>query len=361
VSPSNDPTTDPTRFRLPRASVGLSVALCTYNGERWLPELLDSLAAQELIPDELVISDDASTDGSVGVAHEFAATAPFEVRIGVNPTRVGSTANFALALERCRGHFIALADQDDIWYPTKLRRLQRELAGDPTVTLVFSDADLIDERGGPLGERLWQTRLVDHTLRHHAVVSGKMFAQRPLTTGCTMMVRRRAVEAAIPFPHELADPAAPMRHDRWLSLLAAAVGTVRAIPEPMLGFRLHPEQETGVLVGRELLRALATAAGDVIRQSADSQTSVHHARAAQLDVAAERADLLGDFEGADMLRSVADQHRRRTLDAPTVRGRLQLVAEGMGDGTYGNGALGTGAALADLVRATKSWTTSWVP
>ncbi len=315
--------------------------------------MLESLALQELVPDELVISDDASSDGTLAVAEDFAASAPFSVRIEVNPSRVGSTANFAKALERCRGQFIALADQDDIWYPTKLRRLEQELADDPTVTLVFSDADLIDEQGDQIGERLWQTRLVDQTLRHHAVVSGKMFAQRPLTTGCTMMVRRRAVEAAIPFPSELASSAAPMRHDRWLSLLAAAVGTVRAIPEPMLGFRLHPSQETGVLVGRQLIRALASAAGAIMREPADSQIAVHLARATQLDVAADRADLLGDFDGADMLRSVARQHRRRTLESPSVRGRMRMVAEGLGDGTYGTGAMGIGAALADIVRAVK--------
>lgn len=344
---------DPTNFRLPRASVGLSVVMCTYNGQRWLPSMLDSLAAQELPPDELIISDDASSDQTVAILEAFAARAPFDVHIVANPDRVGSTANFARALEGCRGQLIALADQDDVWYPCKLRRLREELAADPTVTLVFSDADLIDEEGRPTGDRLWQTRMVDRLLRSHSVISGQMFAQRALTTGCTMMVRRRAVEAAIPFPEELADPEAPMRHDRWLSLLAAAVGTVRAIPEPMLGFRLHADQETGVLVGRDLLAALTAAAGRVLSEPPDSQATVHLVRSAQLDVAAERADLLGDFEGAAMLREVAVQHRRRALAVRSARGRLRLVAEGVGDGTYGTGALGVGAAMADLLRAAK--------
>lgn len=331
----------------------MSVALCTYNGERWLGQLLDSLAAQEYPPDELVIRDDASSDGTRAVAEAFALAAPFPVRIEVNETRVGSTANFALALRDCRGQFIALADQDDVWYPSKLRRLHQELADDPTVTLVFSDADLIGEDGQRIGGRLWETRLVERTLRSHSVISGQMFARRALTTGCTMMVRRRAVEAAIPFPTVLADPIAPMRHDRWLSLLAAAVGTVRAIPEPMLGFRIHPEQETGVLVGGELHSALLSAALNVVREPADSQVAGHLVRAEQLDIAAGRADLLGDFDGAEMLRSVAEQHRRRSLDSPTVLGRAGQVAAGLRDGTYGAGILGSGAVLADLVRAVR--------
>jgi len=342
-----------TASRLPRATVGLSVALCTWNGAAWLPQFLESLAAQERLPDELVIQDDASDDATIAVATAFAAEAPFEVRIEINEVRVGSTANFELALRRCHGHFIALADQDDVWYPEKLRVLVHELELDPTVTMVLSDADLIDETGRPIGRRLWQTRLVERTLRNHAVVSGKLFAHRALTTGCTVVLRRRALEAAIPFPPILADPVAPMRHDRWLSLVAAAVGTVRSIPEPLLGFRIHPEQETGVLVRRQLSVALARAALGVARDDPSRPVEWHRVRAAQLEVAAERADLVGDFDSAAMLRQVAEHQRHRTLDAGTLAGRVRLVAGGFRAGEYGYSPMDLGAALADLVRAAR--------
>ncbi|MEZ5138961.1 MAG: hypothetical protein R2711_09425 [Acidimicrobiales bacterium] len=147
---------------------------------------------------------------------------------------------------------MALADQDDVWYPGKLAVLEWEFDMDPTVSMVFSDGDLIDADGAPLGRRLWDTRLIGRTLRHHPVVPEELFARRALTTGATMAVRRRVVDAAVPFPPELDDPDAPMRHDRWLSLVAAAVGTVRAISDPLVALRVHPDQETGVLVGAEL-------------------------------------------------------------------------------------------------------------
>jgi len=344
---------DPTQFRMPRASLDLSIALCTWNGAEWLPSFLHSIAEQERLPDELVVQDDASTDDTLQILAEFAVDAPFPVRVERNEDRLGSSANFERALTRCGGRFIALADQDDIWYPSKLRVLQAALEKDATVTMVFSDADLVDAAGRPLARRLWRTRMVERPLRKHSVVSGKMFARRALTTGCTVVLRRRAVEVAIPFPAVLSSSVAPMRHDRWLSLVAAAVGTVRAIPEPLLAFRIHPEQETGVLVGSELSAALSRAAFDVLRDDATTQTEGHLVRAAQLEAAAERADVVGDFDSAAQLRSVAEQQRRRALGAPTVGGRMKLVVEGMSEGEYGTSPLGIGSALADLIRAAR--------
>lgn len=329
----------------------MSVVLCTRNGAPWLEGLLRSIAEQERRPDELVVQDDCSTDATVPMLQAFAATAPFHVDIAVNAERLGSTENFARALERCRGRFVALADQDDLWYPNKLQRLVDELERDPTVTMAFSDADLIGPDAQPLGRRLWDTRLVGRTLRRRAVVPEKLFAQRALTTGCTMVVRRRAVAASLPFPEELADPVAPMRHDRWLSLVAASVGTVRALPDALLAFRVHPDQETGVLVGRHLPAALGRAAAVAVVGQVDQGDSGHLARAAQLDVAAGRADDLGDFEEAATLRAIAAHHRGRVQRGASVAHRLRNVAHGVRSGAYGWDRLGLGAAAGDVVRA----------
>ena len=335
---------------LGRPEVDLSVALCTWRGERWIRTFLQSVAAQDRLPDELVVQDDASDDGTVAAVREFARSAPFEVHLEVNEVRVGSTANFALALERCRGRYIALADQDDVWYPAKLERLAAELDLDPTVTLAFSDADLIGEDGRLLGRRLWDTRLVGRTLRRHPVVPEELFARQALTTGCTVMIRRRVAEAALPFPPELAHPSAPMRHDRWLSLVAAAVGTVRALPEPLLGFRLHQGQETGVLVGPALITALRRAAAGVLTDPDDEHVDGLRGRAAQLEVAAQRADLLGDFAEATALRRVADGNLLRAeVSQRGIRG-LRSIRRASRQGAYPVSGPGVGSIAADVVR-----------
>jgi hypothetical protein len=335
---------------LSRPTCTLSVVLCTYDGERWIGSLLDSLAQQERLPDELIVQDDCSDDDTVAVVRRFAEDAPFDVRLEVNEQRLGSTTNFAKAVARAGGRYIALADQDDVWYPAKLRRLLEELEEDPTLTLVFSDADLIGEDGRELGRRLWETRLVGRVLRRNPVVPGQLFARRALTTGCTMMLRRRAVEAALPFPEELEGPVGVMRHDRWLSLVAAAVGTVRALPEPMLGFRVHPGQQTGVLMGGELTDALGRSAAGVFRGNAVLHATGLETRAAQLRVAAERAELLGDFGEAERLQQIALGESLRaqlaTEDAPAV----DTIVRAVRTGAYRYGVLGVGAFAADLVR-----------
>lgn len=339
------------RPRFPRASCDVSVVLCTRNGEQWISELLESIATQSRPPDELIVSDDRSEDATCSIVTEFAGTAPFDVRLEVNEVPMGSTRNFASALTRCGGRFIALADQDDIWYPRKLECLVGEMEEDPTITMAFSDAVLIDEDGVVVGRSLWDTRLIGRTLRRHPVVAEELFARRALTTGCTMVVRRRAVAAALPFPDELVDDAAPMRHDRWISLVAAAVGTARAIPEPLLGFRVHPAQETGVLVGRQLQRAMSFAVAGVLRTTTDEDDRGYRTRAVQLEVAADRADELGDFEEATTLRGVAAHLRRRVEMTGPVGRRLRSVTRDIRAGAYGWDRLGIAAATADLVRA----------
>ena len=325
--------------------------LCTWNGERWLAGLLASVRDQTRAPDELIVQDDCSDDATVALIEEFAGHAGFPVRLERNPQRLGSTRNFGVALARAAGEIVALADQDDVWYPAKLARLGEEFAADPTVTMVFSDADLIAEDDRSLGRRLWETRMVGRALGANSVVSVQDFARRPLTTGCTMAVRRRAIEAALPLPDQLDHPDVPLRHDRWLSLVAAAVGTVRATPEPLLAFRVHPSQETGVLMDGERRRAFGRAARRVL--AGTSTVEEHEVRADQLDVAAGRADELGDFESARALRGVADHHRHRAA-VSGGRASFGAVATEVRHRRYGSDRFAAAAVTADLVRAARA-------
>jgi hypothetical protein len=331
----------------------VSVVLCTYRGAPWLPDLLASLSAQELPVDELVVQDDASDDGTVALIEAFARSAPFAVHLEVNPERVGSTVNFGRALARAEGRFVALADQDDIWYPHKLRRLVSVLEDDPILTLVFSDADVLDAEGRVTGRQLWSSRGIRRRLVGHEIVPCVDFARRALSTGCTMVVRRRAVQAALPFPDVLDDPVNPMRHDRWLSLVAAAVGTVRAVPEPLLGFRSHPGQQTGVLTPSVLRSRRLSAAAAAFRAPDPARAAEHERRALQVIEAAHRADLWGDFEEADNLRAVVRHHEARAHLGDTVPERTAEVWRQVSGGNYDRSVLGLAAAAGDLVRAVR--------
>ncbi|MFL5505263.1 MAG: glycosyltransferase, partial [Gemmatimonadales bacterium] len=110
---------------------GVSVVLCTYNGARYLPEQLDSLARQSLPPTELVVRDDDSTDETASLVAAFAERAPFPVRWTCNAERLGPTRNFGAAIADATGEFVALCDQDDVWLPEKLERVVGALMREP--------------------------------------------------------------------------------------------------------------------------------------------------------------------------------------------------------------------------------------
>ena len=99
----------------------ISIAMSTYNGGKYLQEQLDSFLAQTSLPDELVITDDCSTDNTLEIIQAFAAMAPFEVRWEQNEKNLGYTGNFNQALMKTTGDLVFLSDQDDVWFPEKTR------------------------------------------------------------------------------------------------------------------------------------------------------------------------------------------------------------------------------------------------
>ncbi|HEX8242629.1 MAG TPA: glycosyltransferase, partial [Longimicrobium sp.] len=209
----------------------ISVAMCTWNGERYLPAQLDSIAAQTRLPDELVACDDGSTDGTVALLRAFAARAPFAVRVLVNERNLGSTRNFEQAIGLCRGEVVALADQDDAWPPEKLARFEAVFRARPGVGLVFSDGLVVDDALRPVGARLWESfGITPRMLRR--ISRGEAFSlllSRNLVTGAAMAFRARAAEGALPVPEGTG-----RIHDGWIALVAAARAEVAALPEPLL-------------------------------------------------------------------------------------------------------------------------------
>lgn len=220
----------------------ISVALCTYNGERYLPEQLESIAAQVRPPDELVVCDDHSSDRTHEILRSFAAASQFPVRVYVNDENLGSTRNFAQAVGLCEGSAIALSDQDDVWLPQKLRDLESVFSAEPDVGLVFTDADIVDQYLCPSGSRLWDLTFTDEERR--LVAEGRaldVLMMRNVVTGATMAFRSCFKELVLPIPID-----DTFIHDGWIAFIVAAVAGVKAIPEPSIKYRQHPNQQMGI-------------------------------------------------------------------------------------------------------------------
>jgi len=224
--------------------IEVSVAMCTFNGAAYLADQLQSMASQERLPDELVVCDDGSTDGTPAALRAFAAAAPFEVRLTINARNLGSTANFAQAVSLCRGEIIFLADQDDVWMPDKVRRmaelLKRGPHAGPAVAFALSDARLIDAQGRPLRPTLWQALPFPPAdqARFNAGHAFDILLRRNVATGMTMAFRAEHRDVLLPIPSGWV-------HDGWFALLLAALGPGRAVAEPLVHYRQHDAQQIG--------------------------------------------------------------------------------------------------------------------
>ena len=226
---------------------GVSVALATFNGARYLPEQLDSLARQTVLPMELVVSDDGSTDDTLSVITRFAQTAPFPVRLLDKRERLGFADNFLNAAEHCTGEFVAFCDQDDVWLPHKI-----EVARDRLVT----DGSLLT---------MHRLELVDAALDHIGVYDQGITGDRvyeplgidPYYTGSgnSMMFRRELLSAS-PRAGRPRQPGEErqMGHDHWLYVLAAALGRVSHMHEPLVRYRQHGANWGGITVPSRVAR-----------------------------------------------------------------------------------------------------------
>jgi glycosyltransferase involved in cell wall biosynthesis len=218
----------------------LSVAMCTYNGARFLPEQLGSIAAQTRLPGELVVCDDRSTDESGEIIRNFARHAPFPVRLEINEENLGSTKNFEKAIGLCQGEVIALADQDDVWRREKLSCLADVLERDERIGAVFSDADLIDGDSRPLAGTLWSSFFFNSSeqKRFESGQGLKVLLKHSTVTGATMAFRSEFRGLMLPIPSNQV-------HDHWMALLIASVSQLAPIETRLVQYRKHPAQQIG--------------------------------------------------------------------------------------------------------------------
>jgi glycosyltransferase involved in cell wall biosynthesis len=218
----------------------ISVALCTYNGGRFLPAQLESILAQTRLPDEVRAFDDCSEDNSVELLVRFAAQASFPVHIHRNAERQGSILNFEQAIRACNGSLIALSDQDDIWHPERLRLSEQELLQHPEAGAVFADGILIDEAGVPTGMRLWERFIFtpDDQRRMRAGDYIPLARQR-FITGATMVFRAQYLPWISPAKEG-------WHHDGWVSSIIASLSGLCWLTEPLIRYRTHSGQQIGV-------------------------------------------------------------------------------------------------------------------
>lgn len=204
----------------------ISVVMATYNGERYIRDQIESIIVQLCEHDELIISDDGSSDATLSIVHEYAVKDK-RIKIVEGP-RCGVVKNFENALKEVHKDLVMFADQDDIWMPNKLDEIRDYMTEYPEVMLTMHDMYIAND------EEITQNRLQKTSFsirpRRHGYLYNLIYNGY---YGCCMTLRRSLVEKIVPFPEQVS------LYDQWISLVAEKQKKSVFVECPLIVHRYH--------------------------------------------------------------------------------------------------------------------------
>jgi glycosyltransferase involved in cell wall biosynthesis len=222
----------------------ISVGLCTYNSEKYLPEQLETIIHQTLRVNEIVVIDDASTDQTIQILNDYAKRYPDLFRIIRNEKNRGARKNFERALAETKGEVIFLSDHDDCWLPEKVEKVVAYFNGHPQDKVVFTNAVFMDENSATLPSTLWDVVGFTAEVRAHAQTKDDLLRyllkHGRIVTGATLALKKESLGQILPFRlmHKI-------WHDAWIALVAANAKMLGYIEEPLIRYRVHSKQQVG--------------------------------------------------------------------------------------------------------------------
>lgn len=222
------------------AKPSVLIAMAIYKPNlKWLIEQLDSLNEQTYDCLKLIVWNDCPADDIdyQKIIQEHITN--FEWKYYKGEENLGSTVAFSELTKLADTDYIAYCDQDDIWLPSKIRKLV-EKAEQTRAELICSDMFVIDKDGKMVASSITEVR------KRHVFYSGdnvfRYLLSRNFVTGCTTLVKSDFAKKALPFPKEFV-------HDWWLAINAAVYGKISIIKEPLIKYRIHGDNQTAVLSG----------------------------------------------------------------------------------------------------------------
>lgn len=199
--------------------MGISICIATYNGEKYIKEQLDSILCQLNINDEIIVSDDSSTDRTLSIIESYNDD---RIKILVNQKFHSPIYNFENAIKKATGQYIFLCDQDDIWLPNKVKSMMHYLSD---YDLVVSNCMIVDA----------DLRVISNSF-FREISSGNGFWRNWVKNtylGCCMAFNRSICSYILPFPQKIA------MHDIWIGLSVELHGASLFLDQPLMLYRRH--------------------------------------------------------------------------------------------------------------------------
>lgn len=231
----------------------ISIALCTYNGERYIRQQLESILHQTVAVTEIVVMDDCSSDSTIRVIREMDMQHPGIIRFVKNEHNVGFLKNFEKALMECEGDYIFFSDQDDVWHEDKVDHIVSYLYKSG-MWGVFTNGELIDDSDNKLGRTLFESLNVDKYLSQEILIPN-LFTMLSLNsnfvTGATLALTKEAKQVVLPFRISK-----KVYHDHFIALKLSAIGKFACLNECLISYRIHSTQQIGMGKDGEICKSV---------------------------------------------------------------------------------------------------------
>jgi glycosyltransferase involved in cell wall biosynthesis len=216
-----------------KESMSISVAMCTYNGSNYLDDQLDSILAQTIEPDEIVVCDDGSTDSTINILNSYRSDYPELFNIHSNEYNIGVTKNFEKAIRRCENDLIALCDQDDVWSENKLE-YQLKTLSENNCELVFHNSAITSESLEQIANH-WDTISYKHGTVQDISKAFQFLMKRNYIKGSTMMFNESLRGKVLPIPEAWS-------YDWYIAFIALLTGDIVDIDKKLHKYRRHDSQ-----------------------------------------------------------------------------------------------------------------------
>lgn len=210
--------------------MNVSVAMATYNGENFLKQQIDSILIQLGEEDELIISDDHSSDQTIAIVENYIINDP-RVKLFFNSGK-GVTSNFDNAIKKTSKDIIFLCDQDDIWKSNKVAIIKEYYQNNPEILMIMSDITVVDNDLNPTIDSFYEFRGSRTGVLKNIIKNSYI--------GCAMSFRKELKKQILPIPKNV-----PM-HDMWIGLVADSSKSALLIPEKLIYYRRHENTVTTV-------------------------------------------------------------------------------------------------------------------
>lgn len=315
--------------------------MATYNGAKYIQEQLQSFVGQTRQPDELIITDDCSTDQTEDIVREFAKIAPFSVEFHRNEKNLGYCGNFNAALMKTTGDLVFLSDQDDVWLPDKIEHMVSLAERNPEALVLMNDAVLTDGELNEVG------------LTKIGQIKSAGFPMRSFVMGCCCAIRRDLLDICLP----IAD--GYKGHDNWLVFFAEGLDAKLIEEKSLQYYRRHESNESQFIANRTTKVTRFHRLLHQVRSLASHRQDESMSYFSQHEIFAEgvkRAMGVSPEVYRDKLQSLYDEtmaasrlHKRRVeIRSQNVLMRISSIASLYRDGSFSN-KYSVKSAVRDLV------------